>query len=316
MREPSEETNMGMRVLITGGAGFLGRRLGATLSSRYSVVLGDVVPTEVAGCTFVQLDVANVDEVRKVFGEVKPDIVVHAAANKYVDLSEKDPFHCVDVNITGTESIARVAMETGVPMVVGLSSTAATPPQVSVYGLAKAILERTFCSLNGKTETKFTTVRLGNIPWSTGSVLPAWKEMLAKGGVVTTTGPDDHRFFCRLEEAVETVQIAIDNIDEVAGKVLVRKSKQARIQDVLDAFVKANGGTVQKAEARLTGRSIEILVGDLEVPYTRETVLGGAPHFVISFNAKANPPIAGMLDAANADALSGAELSAIVAAGA
>jgi hypothetical protein len=98
--------------------------------------------------------------------------------------------------------------------------------------------------------------------------------------------------------------------------VLVRKSKQARIQDVLDAFVKANGGTVQKAEARLTGRSIEILVGDLEVPYTRETVLGGAPHFVISFNAKANPPIAGMLDAANADALSGAELSAIVAAGA
>lgn len=302
-----------MRALITGGAGFLGSRLGAALAARGSVVLADVVPSEIAGTQSVTLDITDVAAVRRVFADVKPDLVVHAAANKYVDLGEKDPFDCVDVNLLGSQNVARVAMEQGIAKVLGISSTAAAPPQVSVYGLAKAIMERMFCSLHGKTATAFTTVRLGNIAWSTGSVLPAWDAMREKTGVVKTSGPEDHRFIVSVDEAIATVLAAVDGFDGLAGKVLVRKSKQAKMRDVLDVFVAQRGGTIEAVEARVEGRSVEVLVGDLETPYAREATYAGAPHVVISFNEKAATPLTEGVFANQAASLSRDEISALVA---
>src|SRR5262249_33157336 len=125
------------------------------------------------------------------------------AATKFVDLAEKLPLECVDVNVLGSENVARVSMEYEVQTVIGISTDKATPPVRNTYGLTKALMERVFCGLDGKTKTRFLCVRYGNVAWSTGSVLPIWKKMHEETGVIGTTGPDMRRFFFTVDEAVK-----------------------------------------------------------------------------------------------------------------
>src|SRR5262249_36022839 len=160
------------------------------------------------------MDVTNIEAVRDVFVEVKPDIVIHAAATKFVDLAERQPMECVDVNVRGSQNVARGAVEKGARSVIGISTDKASPPVRNTYGLSKALMERMFCSMNGKTDTLFTCVRYGNVAWSTGSVLPIWKRMHDETGVIGTTGPEMRRFFFTVEEAVRLVLTALQNIEE------------------------------------------------------------------------------------------------------
>jgi FlaA1/EpsC-like NDP-sugar epimerase len=92
----------------------------------------------------------------------------------------------IDINVIGSQHVARVAMELGVETVIGISTDKASPPVRNTYALTKALMERMFCSLNGKTATKFVCVRFGNLAWSTGSVLPIWKRMIDQSGVIGT----------------------------------------------------------------------------------------------------------------------------------
>ena len=107
-------------ILITGGTGFLGKRLGQALNTRYRVVLGarnnkqNMVARDFTGCDVMPLDVTNIESVRDAVAEVKPQIVIHAAATKFVDLADRQPIECVDVNVTGSQNVARVAVERGV----------------------------------------------------------------------------------------------------------------------------------------------------------------------------------------------------------
>ena len=103
------------------------------------------------------------------------------------------------------------------------------------------------------------------------------------------------------------------SLDAVAGKVLVPKAKQAQMKDLLDRLVAEKGGSWKRGEERAGDRPAEVLVGDLEVPYTGEATFGGADHYLISFNQKAAPPVAAAVLATTADALSSAEIASIVA---
>src|SRR5947209_6084723 len=98
---------MNKTILITGGTGFLGKRLGLALKDRASVYLTgrnnkqNMRAEHFTGCAVLPMDVSNIESVRDVFLEVKPEIVIHAAATKFVDLAERQPMECVDVNVTG-----------------------------------------------------------------------------------------------------------------------------------------------------------------------------------------------------------------------
>src|ERR1051326_3309067 len=145
-------------ILITGGSGFLGKRLGLSLKNKYNVILSgrnnkqNFYAEKVSGCKVIALDVTNIESVRDAINEFKPEIIIHAAATKFVDLSEKQPMECVDVNVTGSQNIARVAADKGVGTVIGVSTDKASPPVRNTYGLTKALMERMFCSMNGKTK--------------------------------------------------------------------------------------------------------------------------------------------------------------------
>jgi FlaA1/EpsC-like NDP-sugar epimerase len=305
-------------VLITGGTGFLGKRLALSLKNTHRVILtgrnnkNNQRAKEFAGCEVAPMDVASIESVRDGVVEFKPDIIIHAAATKFVDLSEKFPMECIDVNIVGSENVARVALEHGVKIVVGTSTDKASPPVRNTYGLSKAIMERLFCSMDGKSETLFACVRYGNVAWSTGSVLPIWKRMHEKDGIIGTTGPEMRRFFFTVDEAVQLVIAALENIGKIHGKVLSRRMKAAQIQDILNRWVQEKGGRWQVIDGRPGERTDEYLIGDLELPFTDELTFNGITHYLISFNQKVAKPLAIGLSSANTERLSDEEISALI----
>jgi UDP-N-acetylglucosamine 4,6-dehydratase len=309
---------MTQTILITGGTGFLGKRLALQLKDRYRVVLTgrnnkqNLAAKQFTGCEVAPMDVAGIESVRDAVREFRPRIIIHAAATKFVDLAEQFPMECVDVNVTGSQNIARVAVEAGVDNVIGISTDKAAPPVRNTYGLSKALMERVFCSMNGKSQTKFACVRYGNVAWSTGSVLTIWKKMHEEKALIGTTGPEMRRFFFTVDDAVNLVLTALDHINEVQGKVLSRKMKAAQVEEILKIWTKHKGGSYQKIEGRPGERDDEFLIGDLELPYTREVQYGGITHYLISFNEKVGNPLPVGLSSANTDRLSEEEILAII----
>jgi len=305
-------------ILITGGTGFLGRNLGLALKNDYRVILTgrnnkqNFKVKEQTNCEVIPMDVSNIESVRDGIAEYQPHIVVHAAATKFVDLSEKFPMECIDVNVVGSQNVARVCIDKGVESVVGISTDKASPPIRNTYGMSKAIMERLFCSVDNKSTTNFTCVRYGNVAWSTGSVLPIWKKMHQDTNTIGTTGPEMRRFFFTVEEAVQLVITAIDNIDIVKGKVLSRMMKAAQIEDVLKVWIQCFGGKYEKIDGRPGERLDEFLIGDLELPYTREMIFNDIKHYLISFNEKATEPITVGLSSSNTEKLNDAEIFELI----
>ena len=278
-------------VLITGGTGFLGRRLGLALKNSYRVVLTgrnnkqNIDAQRFTGCVTLPMDVTNIESVRDVFAEAKPEIVVHAAATKYVDISERQPMECIDVNVLGSQNVARVSIEKGVLTVIGMSTDKTAPPVANTYGLTKALMERAFCAMNSKTEaTRFVCVRHGNIAWSTGSVLPIWKQMHDATGVIGSTGPDMTRYLSTVENAVTLIRTAIDNVDRLQGTVLTHQMKAVLIREMLDLWIREKGGRWEKIEGRPGERPHEYLIGEPELPFTQRVQFNDVQHFVIKFN--------------------------------
>lgn len=309
---------MKQTILITGGTGFLGRRLGVALKARYNVILTgrnnkqNLFAQNFTGCLILPMDVTNIESIRDVVAETKPEIIIHAAATKFVDIAEKQPLECVDVNCIGSQNIARVAIDKNVNCVIGISTDKASPPIRNTYGLSKALMERVFCSLNGKTNTKFTCVRYGNVAWSTGSVLPLWKKMHDSTNVIGTTGPEMRRFFFTVNEAVELVIAALDNIETIQGKVLSREMKSAQIKDILDIWIKHKGGTWKKIEGRPGERSDEYLIGEAELPFACTAEYNNMVYYVISFNQKISKPLTKVVSSENATRLSEEEILSII----
>lgn len=305
-------------ILITGGTGFLGQRLAIALREHHRVVLGgrdnkrNAQAQRFTSCDVIPLDVANIESVRDAVVSITPSIIVHAAATKFVDLAEKEPMECIDVNVVGSENVARVAVDKGIATVIGISTDKASPPVRNTYGLSKALMERLFCAMGQKTKTRFVCVRYGNVAWSTGSVLPIWKRMHDTTGVIGTTGPEMRRFFFTVDEAVALVLTALERSAEFNGKVLSRKMKAANIGEMLRVWTEHKGGRWEKIAGRPGEREDEFLIGDLELPFTTEIEIGGTPHYVISFNERVAEPVSVALSSANTDRLSEEEILQLI----
>jgi UDP-N-acetylglucosamine 4,6-dehydratase len=306
-------------VLITGGTGFLGKRLGLALKNRYRVVLSgrnnknNMDAQQFTGCLTLPMDVTNIESVRDVFVEARPDVVIHAAATKYVDLSERQPMECIDVNVLGSQNIARVSVEKGVSTVIGMSTDKTAPPVANTYGLTKALMERVFCAMDSKSDTtRFACVRHGNIAWSTGSVFPIWKQMHDASRVIGSTGPDMTRYVSKVDDAVDLVTTAVENIEIVRGAVLSRQMQAILIRDMLDLWIREKGGRWEKIEGRPGERPHEYLIGEPELPYTSEAEFNGVNHFVIKFNKPVVQPMPRPFCSADAERLSEAEMLDII----
>ncbi len=205
---------MKKNLLITGGSGYLGINLALNLKKKYNVFIGsrnqkrNYDASSKTNCESIPLDVTNIESIRDAVTYCKPKIIIHAAATKFVDISEKFPFECSDVNILGSSNLARVAIEKGIKTVIGISTDKATQPIKNFYGFSKAAMEKLFLNANKISKTNFLCVRYGNVAWSTGSVLPIWRDMFKKDKKILTTGPYMRRFFFTISDAVDLVLFA------------------------------------------------------------------------------------------------------------
>ena len=218
----------------------------------------------------------------------------------------------IDINVRGSQNVARVAIERGVELVIGISTDKASPPVRNTYGLTKALMERLFCAMDGNSSTRFLCVRYGNVAWSTGSVLGIWRKMLKERGVIGTTGPEMLRFFFTVDEAVNLVLVAFEHAAELHGKVLARQMKAARMDDILNIWTAQEGARYELIAGRPGERDEEFLIGELELPYTRTINYGGTTYFVISFNQKVDNPVSEVLSSGNAERLSIAEIKWLI----
>ena len=134
----------------------------------------------------------------------KPDIVYHAAAHKHVPLMECNPREAVKNNVYGTKNVAEAAKFVNVEHFVMVSTDKANNPP-NVMGATKRIAEMIVTGLNEQGKTKFSAVRFGNVLGSRGSVIPVFREQIAKGGPITVTDFRMTRYFMTIPEASRLV---------------------------------------------------------------------------------------------------------------
>ncbi|MGO0062393.1 polysaccharide biosynthesis protein [Brevibacillus fluminis] len=149
-------------------------------------------------------DIRDQGRMWDVFEQHRPSVVFHAAAHKHVPLMEQNPLEAVKNNIFGTKNVAECAHQFGVSKFVMISTDKAVNP-TSVMGTTKCIAEMIIQGLDRISQTKFVTVRFGNVLGSRGSVVPIFKKQIKNGGPVTVTHPEMERFFMTIPEAVQLV---------------------------------------------------------------------------------------------------------------
>ncbi len=209
----------GKRVLVTGAGGSIGSELCRQIC-RFNpaelVLLGHdenplfEIEMELrerypeAPLSTVIADIKDAARIEKVFLQIKPEVVFHAAAHKHVPLMEANPGEAFKNNVLGTRNVAFAASKVPVESFVFISTDKAVNP-TSVMGATKRIAELMIQSFNDIGTTKFVAVRFGNVLGSRGSVVPIFQEQIRKGGPVTVTDPEMRRFFMTIPEAAQLV---------------------------------------------------------------------------------------------------------------
>lgn len=152
-------------------------------------------------------DVRDAGTVNRLFAKHKPSIVFHAAAYKHVPMLQQQVREAVFNNVLGTRNVADAAVKYDVDAFVLISTDKAVNP-TNIMGATKRVAEIYCQTLSKSTRTHFITVRFGNVLGSAGSVVPLFKEQIAKGGPVTVTHADITRYFMTIPEACQLIMQA------------------------------------------------------------------------------------------------------------
>lgn len=261
----------GKRVLITGAAGSIGSEMVRQIAiyKPAEMMLIDQAETPLHDVRLmmknnysdikaetVVTSICKEDRMEEIFSHFKPDYVFHAAAYKHVPMMEDNPSESVQNNVWGTKVIADLSVKYGVKKFVMISTDKAVNP-TNVMGCSKRICEIYVQSLDkaikdGKIKgvTQFVTTRFGNVLGSNGSVIPLFREQLAKGGPLTVTHPKIIRFFMLIPEACKLVLEA--GTHGKGGEIFVfDMGEPVRIDDLAKRMIQLSGA--KNVEIKYTG---------------------------------------------------------------
>ena len=188
-------------------------------------------------------DVKDLGALRRAMATHQPDLVFHAAAYKHVPLMEDDnAWIALRNNTLGTYLAAQAAAEAGVQRFVLISTDKAVNP-TNVMGATKRAAEMVISHWAAQgTGTRFMAVRFGNVLGSSGSVIPKFKEQIAKGGPVTVTHPEINRYFMTIPEAAQLVLQAAA-LAETGQVFVMDMGKSVKIADLARELIRLSGHT-------------------------------------------------------------------------
>jgi FlaA1/EpsC-like NDP-sugar epimerase len=256
----------GATILVTGAGGSIGSELCRQLarfaparlvlfeSSEYALYqieqeLRDAgVAADVAALIG---DAKDVRRVKEVFQRYRPRVVFHAAAYKHVPLMEdENALAAVENNVFSTIVLARAAREHGADKFVLVSTDKAVNP-VNVMGASKRLAELV-CQALQNGHPQFVIVRFGNVLGSTGSVVPRFREQIARGGPVTVTHPEMQRYFMSIPEAAQLVLQAA--MMGKGGEIYVLDmGEPVRIEALAKELIRLSGFSDQDIRVEYTG---------------------------------------------------------------
>ena len=244
----------GKTVMVTGAGGSIGSELvrqvaGAGAAAIVMVERGEnalyEIDRELDGMApgslkrhALLMDFADPVKMSAALAKFKPQVVLHAAAYKHVPMVERNPEAGWENNAEATGKFAAIAKAAGVGRFVMISTDKAVNP-VSVMGKTKLAAEKAIMALNEEGKTSFAAVRFGNVMGSSGSVVPLFREQIAKGGPLTVTHPDMKRYFMTLREAVNLVLQAASRSERAI--YTLDMGSPVRIVDLAEGMIRQAG---------------------------------------------------------------------------
>ncbi|QDG74927.1 nucleoside-diphosphate sugar epimerase/dehydratase [Labrenzia sp. PHM005] len=203
-------------------------------------------------------DVRDRARIHEVVQFEQPAIIFHAAALKHVPLVEDNPLEAIQTNLIGTRNVADAAVAAGAEGFVLISSDKAVKP-TSIMGATKRAAEAYCQALDvSGTDTRFITVRFGNVLGSNGSVIPLFRQQIEAGGPVTITHPDMRRYFMTIPEASELVlqaaAFSVDNSNQRGRIYVLDMGDPVKITDLAKILISLAGLRPEKdIELSFTG---------------------------------------------------------------
>ncbi|RKD23161.1 hypothetical protein BEP19_13160 [Ammoniphilus oxalaticus] len=259
----------GKTVLVTGAGGSIGSELCRQImcfSPAQLVLLGhgensiytiEMELKDAHGSTGVQIhteiaDLQDRDKMMAIIAEYQPHVVYHAAAHKHVPLMERNPEEAVKNNMIGTLNIAEAASQYGVETFVMISTDKAVNP-TSVMGASKRLAEMLIQRLDQVSpESRFVTVRFGNVLGSRGSVIPRFKKQIQTGGPVTVTHPEMVRYFMTIPEASRLV-IQAGALAEGGEVFVLDMGEPVKIVDLAKNLIRLSGNSLDEIGIQFSG---------------------------------------------------------------
>lgn len=244
-------------ILLTGGTGSFGNTFVPMTLAKYNPRRLVIFSRDEMKQWEMAKLYANDNRVRFFIGDVRDkdrlaralngiDYVVHAAATKIVPTAEYNPFECVKTNIIGGMNLIDACIDQGVKRVVALSTDKASSP-ANLYGATKLASDKLFVagnSYSGGNDTRFSVVRYGNVMGSRGSVIPFFMSLAEQGKKLPITDERMTRFMITLEQGVELVWHAFN--DMIGGEIYVKKIPSMKLMDIARA-------TAPQGETELVG---------------------------------------------------------------
>jgi FlaA1/EpsC-like NDP-sugar epimerase len=255
----------GKRILVTGAGGSIGAELCRQLSvmrpGRLFLLERDEnnlfeIHRELRGrlrdaCVPVLADINDAKHIERLFKELQPQVVVHAAAFKHVPVMESFPTAAIRNNVFGTKLLAELSDKHGVESFVLISTDKAVRP-TSVMGASKRVAEMVMQTGARGSKTRFSCVRFGNVLGSRGSVVPIFREQIRAGGPVTVTHPEATRYFMTIPEAANLVLQAATQGE--SGEIfLLDMGRPVRIIDLARQMIHLSGTTEDKVPIKIIG---------------------------------------------------------------
>ena len=247
-------TLSGKRVLVTGAGGSIGvelcRQIGRWQPSRLGLLghgensifdallelrqdYGELALNPIIA------DIRDVERVRNVFEEFRPEVVFHAAAHKHVPMMEVNVEEAVTNNVLGTQVVVDAAIQYDSERLVLISTDKAVQP-MSVMGATKRLAESIVRHAADRTGRALVVVRFGNVLGSRGSIVPIFKRQIAHGGPVTVTHPEMRRYFMTVPEAVHLVLQAA-SMGKSGETFVLRMGDQIRVLDLAEDLIRLSG---------------------------------------------------------------------------